>query len=106
MQYLVLVLISVVVCKARHSLLAFKPGSGLVDGGFGFAYIIYHGGAISMTTAANISAVKRTSVIFGVLCGGILKKNLLYRLRGNGLMATGAAVITFMEKKDEISISF
>lgn len=74
MQNLVIVLISVIVCNVRPSLLAFIPGPGLEAGGFWFAYIICHGWVISLTTAVYIIAVKLTSVIVGALCGGPFKK--------------------------------
>jgi drug/metabolite transporter (DMT)-like permease len=92
---LLILLTLVMIRKVRLVRLAASPGPGLVAGGLWFAHIVCHGWAISMTKAVYMIAIKRISVIFGVLYGGLLfkEKHLLYRSVGTGLMVAGAAVI-------------
>jgi drug/metabolite transporter (DMT)-like permease len=72
------------------------PFKGLVSGGLFFVHIICHGWSISMTKAVYMIAVKRISILFGVLYGGWVfrEKHMLYRLLGAGLMVGGAILVT------------
>jgi drug/metabolite transporter (DMT)-like permease len=72
------------------------PFRGLVSGGLFFVHIICHGWSISMTKAVYMIAVKRISILFGVLYGGWVfrEKHMLYRLLGAGLMVGGAILVT------------
>ncbi len=73
-----------------------KPLEGSVAGTLLFIHLICHGWAISMTKAVYMISIKRMSILFGVIYGGIFfsEKNLLYRLAGAGLMIAGATVIS------------
>lgn len=82
--------------KVRREVLVMFPGKGLVAAILFFLHVLFHGFAISMTKAAYMISVKRFSVLFGVLCGGVFfkEKNLAIRLSGTGFMLAGAALIT------------
>ena len=49
-----------------------------------------------MTKAVYMIAVKRLSIMFGMIYGGLFfnEKHLLYRIAGTILMTAGAAVLT------------
>lgn len=68
---------------------------GLIAGAAMFLHILFHGIAISLTKAAYMMAIKRLSIVFSVLYGGILFKetNLGTRLAGAFLMLMGSAMI-------------
>lgn len=72
------------------------PVQGLVSGGLLFVHIVSHGWAISMTKAVYMIAVKRLSILFGILYGGLFfrEKHMAYRISGAGLMVGGAMLIT------------
>jgi hypothetical protein len=61
---------------------------GAVAGGLLFGQALCHGWAISMTKADCMIAVKRLSILFGVIYGGIFfhERHLLYRVAGTCLM--------------------
>ena len=82
--------------KTRFSRLTGFPLQGAVAGGLLFGHALCHGWAISMTKAVYMIAVKRLSILFGVLYGGLFfhERHLLYRITGACLMAAGAAVVT------------
>ena len=68
---------------------------GLVAGGILFVHAILHGFAISMAKAAYMIAIKRLSILFSVLFGGILfdEKAIRIRFAGAVLMVCGAAIV-------------
>jgi drug/metabolite transporter (DMT)-like permease len=72
------------------------PMKGAVAGGLLFGHALCHGWAISMTKAVYMIAVKRMSILFGVIYGGLFfhERHLLYRMVGTGLMVAGAALVT------------
>ncbi len=72
------------------------PVKGLAAGGLLFLHVICHGWAISMTKAVYMIAVKRISILFGILYGGLLfrEKYMAYRFLGTGLMVGGAIMVT------------
>jgi drug/metabolite transporter (DMT)-like permease len=82
--------------KIRLSRLARFPLQGAVAGALLFGHALCHGWAISMTKAVYMIAVKRLSILFGVIYGGLFfnERHLLYRLIGTGLMVAGSAVVT------------
>ena len=82
--------------KTRFRRLARFPLQGAVAGGLLFGHALCHGWAISMTKAVYMIAVKRLSILFGVIYGGLFfhERHLLYRLLGTSLMVAGAAVVT------------
>lgn len=82
--------------KTNATELLRQPLKGLVSGGLLFVHVICHGWAISMTKAVYMIAVKRISILFGILYGGFLfrEKYMAYRLLGTGLMVGGAMLIT------------
>ena len=82
--------------KARFRRLVRSPMKGTVAGGLLFGHAICHGWAISMTKAAYMIAVKRLSILFGVIYGGLFfrEQRLMYRMAGTGLMIAGAALVT------------
>lgn len=82
--------------KGKVAKLFAKPLQGGVAGVLLFAHLICHGWAISMTKAVYMISVKRMSILFGVIYGGVFfsEKNLFYRLTGAALMILGATVIS------------
>ena len=68
---------------------------GLAVGGILFVHAVLHGFAISMAMAAYMIAIKRLSILFSVLLGGILfnEASIRTRFTGAALMIAGAGVI-------------
>lgn len=73
-----------------------EPFKGMVSGGLLFAHAICHGWAISLTKAVYMIAVKRISILIGIIYGGVFfhEQQMIYRLLGAGLMIFGAALVT------------
>jgi drug/metabolite transporter (DMT)-like permease len=71
------------------------PGRGVVAGILLFAHILFHGFAISMTKAVYMISIKRLSIVFGVIYGGLVfnEENIPVRLAGTLIMFFGAALI-------------
>lgn len=82
--------------KGKLSTIMQRPKEGSVAGLLLFLHLVFHGWAISMTKAVYMISVKRMSVLFGVIYGGIFfsEKHLFYRVTGAGLMLAGATVIS------------
>jgi drug/metabolite transporter (DMT)-like permease len=82
--------------RTRVGRLARFPVQGAVAGGLLFGHALCHGWAISMTKAVYMIAVKRLSILFGVIYGGLFfhEHHLFYRMVGTGLMVAGAALVT------------
>ena len=61
-----------------------------------FLHVLLHGWAITITKAAYMISVKRFSVLFGIIYGGLLFKesNIVIRLCGGIFMLSGAILIT------------
>ena len=80
--------------RTRDLRTLFFPGAMLV-GIFVAAMIISHVIAISLTQAAYMIALKRTSVLFGVLYGAFLFKEekMRERIVGTGIMVAGIFLI-------------
>lgn len=80
---------------ARAGALLEKPGAGLVVGLCMAVMVLSHMLAISLTEAAYMIAVKRTSLLFGVLYGAWLfkEKNIAERLSGAVIMVMGVFLI-------------
>lgn len=73
------------------------PVRGAVAGLLLFVHILCHGFAISMTKAVYMISIKRLSVVFGVIYGGLFfnEENIPVRLAGTLIMFSGAALILF-----------
>ena len=73
------------------------PVKGAAAGLLFFVHGVLHAYAISMAKAAYMIAIKRLSVLFGVLYGGMWfqERRIGIRLAGAGLMVSGAVVILF-----------
>ena len=71
------------------------PGKGAMAGLLFFAHGVLHAFAIVMAKAAYMMAIKRLSVLFGVLYGGVWfrEERIGIRLAGAALMVSGAVVI-------------
>jgi drug/metabolite transporter (DMT)-like permease len=82
--------------KIRVKTFRQTPLNGLIVGGLFFAHALLHGLAVSLTKAAYMISVKRLSVVFGVIYGKILFKevNMGFRLSGALLMLAGTVLIT------------
>jgi drug/metabolite transporter (DMT)-like permease len=82
--------------KIRIRSMLASPGKGLIVGGLMFLHAYCHAWAISMTQAAYMVAVKRMSIVFGVLYGRVIfrEANMVFRLGGAGLMVLGTVLIT------------
>lgn len=72
-----------------------KPMAGLAVGAVYAVMVFSHMSAISMAPAAYMIAVKRTSLLIGVIYGGFLFKEgrFLDRLAGSAIMLCGVFVI-------------
>lgn len=75
-----------------------KPGSVLLIGGLAAAMVMTHFFAISITKAAYMVAVKRTSLLFGVIYGAIFFRERDFRLHflAGAIMVAGVALISTM----------
>lgn len=84
--------------KIRLKTFAKQPVKGMVAGVLLYLHIFFHGYAISMTKAAYMMSVKRLSIVFGVIFGGLVfhEENFLMRFLGSMLMFSGAVVILLM----------
>ncbi len=76
----------------------FQPRSvfcGVLVGLFYYAHVLCHVLAISMTQAAYMISLKRLSILFGMIYGGVLfrEEHLGWRLIGGACMVVGAAAI-------------
>lgn len=71
------------------------PLKGCLVGMLMAIHIFCHGLAISMTKAAYMMSIKRLSIVFGVIYGGLVfrEENIRVRLMGAALMFAGAAII-------------
>jgi drug/metabolite transporter (DMT)-like permease len=69
---------------------------GIIAGLLFFAHVLLHAFAISLTKAAYMIAVKRFSVVLGLIYGGVVfkEKNIAVRTIGTLLMVAGAVLIT------------
>lgn len=83
------------VSSARFTPLFKKPIAGLLTGAAFSAMIFCHLLAIALTDAANMIAVKRTSLLFGTIYGWLWfkEKNIRERLLGVMLMLGGIFAI-------------
>ena len=72
-----------------------RPLRGALTGGLLFCHALLHGYAVSMTKAAYMISVKRLSVLFGVIYGGLLfrEENIKLRFCGALFMVLGAVLI-------------
>lgn len=82
---------------ARVKNLRGMPLKGLIVGAFLAASIFAHWVAISQIQAAYMIAVKRTSILFGILYGAFLfhEERIRERLLGTSIMLIGAACIAW-----------
>lgn len=92
---LLLTLILIWTGKTSFRSLTQKPLLGTVAALIVFAEIVCHNLAMSMTAAAYMITIKRTTGIFSVLYGWLLfkERGIRFRLLGTVIMTVGAAVI-------------
>jgi len=71
------------------------PVKGIIAGLLLYFHILFHGYAISLAKAAYMISVKRLSILFGVIYGGVIfaEDNILMRLMGALLMFCGTVLI-------------
>ena len=79
--------------KARFILR--RPGKGLWLGSLLFLHVSFHGVAVSLTTAAYMVAVKRSSILFCLILSWLILKegNRTWSSLGSGLMFCGVMLI-------------
>ncbi len=100
--FIVLTLVMIIVFglfrKIRLRSFLQHPFKGGLLGLLAAIHIICHGFAISMVKAAYMMSIKRLSIVFGVIYGGLVfrEENIKNRLAGAALMFAGAAVIIIM----------
>jgi len=84
--------------KIRLRVFVRYPVKGMVAGVLFYCHIFFHGYGISMTKAAYMVSIKRLSIVFGVIFGGLVfhEENFLLRFIGSLLMFSGAVVILLM----------
>ncbi len=97
---LIIIIIFLVIRKIRLKTFVEQPVKGMVAGVLLYCHILFHGYGISMTKAAYMISVKRLSIVFGVISGGLVfhEENFLMRFLGAMLMFSGAVVILLMAK--------
>ena len=97
---LLIIIIFLVIRKIRLKTFVEQPVKGMVAGVLLYCHILFHGYGISMTKAAYMISVKRLSIVFGVISGGLVfhEENFLMRFLGAMLMFSGAVVILLMAK--------
>ena len=80
---------------SRPSILVALPGKGMAAGLLLYLHALCHGWAISLTKAVYMIAVKRLSILFGVMYGGVVfrEENIATRAMGAALMVAGAGII-------------
>lgn len=95
---LLIIIIFLVFGKIRLKTFVEQPVKGMVAGVLLYCHIFFHGYGISMTKAAYMMSVKRLSIVFGVIFGGLVfyEENFLMRFLGAMLMFSGAVVILLM----------
>jgi drug/metabolite transporter (DMT)-like permease len=73
------------------------PAKGAAAGIMFFGHVFFHSLAISMVKAAYMMSIKRLSVLFGILYGGIWfkEKDIPIRFAGALLMLSGSFLIMF-----------
>jgi len=71
------------------------PVKGAIAGILLYCHILFHGYAISLAKAAYMISVKRLSILFGVIYGGMVfgEDNIFIRFAGAFLMFLGTALI-------------
>jgi drug/metabolite transporter (DMT)-like permease len=81
--------------KIRPATVGRYPFKGLTAGGLLFIQAVLHGYAISIAKAAYMISIKRFSILFGVLYGGLIFKeaHIPIRFSGATLMLSGAVLI-------------
>ncbi len=87
-----------IIPSARLAHVGRKPMAGLITGAVFSAMIFCHFLAIARTDAANMVAVKRTSLLFGVIYGWIWfgEENIVQRIFGGSLMLSGIFIIGWL----------
>jgi drug/metabolite transporter (DMT)-like permease len=84
--------------KIRPSELLKLPGKGMIAGLLFFGHVVFHCLAIVLTKAVYMIAVKRFSILIGVLYGRIWFREdfVIKRLLGASIMVAGSAMIMIM----------
>ena len=95
---LLVIIIFLIFGKIKLKTFTQMPVKGACAGILLYFHIMLHGFAISMTKAVYMMSVKRLSILFGVIYGGLVFKeeNFLMRFSGAVLMFVGAGVILLM----------
>jgi drug/metabolite transporter (DMT)-like permease len=90
-----LVLIFLLCGRASAANLLRMPVKGAVAGLLFYFHILFHGFAISLVKAAYMISVKRLSILFGVIYGGMVfsEENIIIRFAGALLMFFGTVLI-------------
>jgi drug/metabolite transporter (DMT)-like permease len=94
---LIMLAISPFTPSSAHEERVGKPAAGLAVGMLYAAMVFSHTAAISMTQAAVMIALKRTSMLFGVFYGAVLfrETRIKERLLGAIIMLSGVLVLGF-----------
>jgi drug/metabolite transporter (DMT)-like permease len=71
---------------------------GLIAGFLFYLHVLFHGLAIAITKAVYMISVKRMSILFSIVYGGLVfhEKNIFIRFLGAFLMFTGVVLILLM----------
>jgi drug/metabolite transporter (DMT)-like permease len=82
--------------KIRMKIFKKLPAKGIVAGCLLFFHALFHGWAISIAKAAYMISIKRFSVLFGIIYGGVFfkERNIIIRFFGAMFMLSGAILIT------------
>ena len=85
--------------KIDRAMFRGNHAKGFTVGVLLFLHALLHGFAISMTKAAYMISVKRTSIIFSIIYGKFIfhEKNIAFRISGAMLMLLGTVMIMVKE---------
>ena len=81
--------------KIRFTTFARQPFKGMMAGMLFFLHALLHGFAITLSKAAYMISIKRFSVLFGIIYGGLVfkEKHIMIRFCGTLLMLSGAVML-------------
>jgi len=97
---LLIIIVFLLLGKIRLKTFVAYPVKGMVAGVLLYCHIFFHGFGISMTKAAYMMSIKRLSIVFSVILGGLVfhEQNIRMRFFGAMLMFFGAVLILLMAK--------
>lgn len=93
-----LIVIFVLLKKIDLSTYLQSPVKGIIAGLLFYCHIVLHGFAVSLTKVAYMISIKRLSILFGIIYGGVFldESNIRMRMVGASVMFMGTLCITIL----------